>query len=263
MKLLELKTTQSSIFKILIEALKEIVVDVNMEFSNECIRIVKMDVTKTVLVSLVLKAENFAESGYYKCDYTKENPLTLGVNIFYLFKLLKTLNNDDILSFQVDDENPGVLDIRLENSAKSSVTKYLLNLIEIDEESLDIPEIDFDTVITYNAASFQKVIKDMSNLSQTIEIKSYNKQLIFSCQGDFASQETTIGEDTDDIKFNKNTDSIFQGCYLSKNLLSFTKCTNLCNNITIKLKNDVPLIITYTAGSLGKITLVIAPKNED
>jgi len=262
--ILDLRTTQSSVFKILIEALKEIVVDVNMEFSNECIRIVKMDVTETVLIKLELKAENFVESGHYICNYTKENPLILGINIFYLFKLLKTINNDDILSFQVDDENPGVLDIRLENSAKSTVTKYILNLIEIDEENLEIPAIDFDTVITYNAANFQKIIKDMYNLqSKFIDVKSYNKQLIFSGQGDFATQETTIGEDTDDIKFNKDTDNIFQGKYLTKHLLSFTKCTNLCNNITLKLKNDYPLIINYAAGSLGKITLVIASKNED
>ena len=262
MKLLELRTTQSSIFKILIEALKEILIDVNMEFSSECIKIVKMDITQTVLVNLELKAENFVESGFYKCDYTEEKPLVLGVNIFYLFKLLKTLNNDDILSFYVDDTNPGILDIRLENNAKSSVTKYALNLIEIDEENLSMPDCEFDVVITYNATNFQKLIKDMSALSDTIEIKSYNKQLMFSCTGDYASQETTIGEATDDIKFNKSTDEIIQGCYLSKHLLSFTKCTNLCNNVTLYLKNDYPLFIKYTAGCLGKITLVVASKTE-
>ena len=30
----------------------------------------------------------------------------------------------------------------------------------------------------------------------------------------------------------------------------------------MKLKNDLPLIITYTVGSLGQITLLIAPKDE-
>lgn len=264
MKLLEFKTTQSSVFKILIEALKEIIIDVNMEFSNECIRIVKMDITETVLVILELPAQCFIDSGYYFCDYTKDNPLVVGINIMNLFKLLKTSNNDDILSFKIDDENPGVLDIRLENNAKSTVTKYILNLIEIDEETLQIPQIDFDTIITYNSTSFQKIVKDMYNLqTKLIDIKSYNKQLIFSGNGDFASQETTIGEDTSDIKFNKNTDGIFQGKYLTKHLLSFTKCTNLCNNIKMKLKNDFPLIIEYKAGSLGKITMVVAPKNEN
>ena len=264
MKLFELKTTQSGIFKILIEALKEIIYEANIEFSSKAIRITRMDITETVLVKLELNPESFEESGYYRCSYTEENPLTIGVNINYFFKLLKTLNNDDILSLQVDDENPGVLDIRLENAAKSSVSKYLLNLLEINEEKLEMPFVDFDTIITYNSTSFQKIIKDMSNLnSKFIDIKSYNKQLIFTGKGEFAAQETTIGEDTEDITFTKNTDYIFQGKYLTKHLLSFTKCTNLCNYITLKLKNDFPLIITYTAGNLGKITLALAAKNEN
>ena len=261
MKILELKTIQCTVFKTLFEALKDILIDVNMEFSNECIRIVKMDISHTVLVNLELESSKFE---HYKCDYVKENPLVLGINIFYLFKLLKTLNNDDILSFYVDDDNPGSLEIQLQNNAKSKVTKYMLNLIEIDEENLVIPETVFDTIITYNATEFQKIIKDMTNLqSKTIEIQSYNRQLTFKCTGDFASQETIIGEETDDIKFNKYSDNIIQGCYSSKNLLSFTKCTNLCGNIKIFLKNDYPLIIRYEAGNLGHIKLVVAPTSSN
>lgn len=257
MKILELKTIQCMIFKTLIEALKEILIDVNIEFSNEYIRILKIDTSHTVLVNLELKAENFE---YYKCNYTKENPLVIGVNILYFFKLLKSLNNDDILSLYYDDDEPGVLDIRLENNTKNTITKYLFNLIEIDEETLQIPSTDYDIILTYNASNFQKLIKDMASLSETIEIKCYNRQLMFNCEGDFATQETIIGEQTDDIKFNKYTDTIIQGKYLSQYLLLFTKCTNLCNNIKIFLKNDYPLVIEYTAGNLGKITLVIATK---
>ena len=263
MRVLELKTTQSSIFKILIEALKEVVVEANIVFTTDTMKIAKQNVSETVYINVELKAENFAESGFYKYNHNQEQ-LVIGVNIMNLFKLLKTLNNDDILTFYIEDENMGVLNIRLENNSKATITKYQLSLIDINEETFDILPETFETVITYNATSFQKIIKDMSNLHAThVDIKSYNRQLIFTGQGDFATQETTIGEDTDDIKFNKNTEEIFQGKYLTANLTSFTKCTNLCNNITMKLKNDYPLMITYTAGSLGKITLLIAPTNEN
>jgi proliferating cell nuclear antigen len=264
MKLVDLKTTQSSVIKVLIEALKEIIIEVNIEFTNKYIKITQTDVSETVLINLELKAEKILQSGYYHCEYTEENPLIVGVNILHLFKLLKTLNNDDILSLYIDNINKGVLNIKLENSSKSSITKYTLNLIEINVVKYNLPEDGFDTIIVYNSTNFQKIIKDINNLqAKYIDIKSYNKQLIFSGQGDFANQETTIGEHTDDIKFNKYSPIIFQGKFLTKHLLSFTKCTNLCNNITLKLKNDFPLIISYTAGVLGKITLAIAQKNED
>ena len=42
-------------------------------------------------------------------------------------------------------------------------------------------------------------------------------------------------------------------------LILFTKCTNLCNQINLYIKNDYPLIIKYTVASLGTIKLCLAP----
>lgn len=257
-KLLSLQTVQTSIFKIIVETLKEILTDVNIEFSRDYIKIVKLDVSLTVLVNMKLETENFEK---YECNYTEEEPLSVGVNIFNLFKLLKTIGNDDILSLIIDSENSGILEINIENDTKNSLTRYSLNLIEVDEKKFTLPEMEFESIVTFNASSFQKIIKDCNALSDTIEIKTYNNQLIFSCMGDFAAQETIIGEKTDDIKFDKCGPTIVQGCFLIKYLMSFIKFTNLSNNIKIFLKNDYPLIVKYTAGNLGEISLLVAIKS--
>ena len=55
--LLEIK--QSSAFRILIEALKEILTDSIIEFDEDGMRIVAMDASHTVLVHLRLASENF------------------------------------------------------------------------------------------------------------------------------------------------------------------------------------------------------------
>jgi len=273
MKLLDFKTTQSSIIKILIEAIKEMIAEANLEFSNEGIRIVKMDSTDTICVSLELNAENFRESGHYICNHTKESPLTVGISIVYLYKLLKGIDNDDILSFTVSEENRNVLDIKIENSAKASVKKLSLNLIEINEENLNFPEVEFDTVITYNSSCFQKIIKEMNNLRiKYVDIKSYNKQLIFSGTGEITNYfEDTIDEDLQNennvvpvIKFQVNSENtICQGEYQTSQLMSITKFTNLSNVVTLKMKNDVPLFINYSVGSLGKITIIVAPRADN
>ena len=256
-KIFELKTTQTLVMKTLFEALKEILIDVNLEFSDKFIRIKQMDVEHTILVNLELDTENFE---HYKCKFTEKDPLVLGVNVINLFKLLKTMHNDDVLSMYVDDESQDSLEIRIENGAKNSVTIYNLGLIDIDEETLGIPDTTFDVVITYLSSNFQKIIKDMSVLSKNIKIQSYNKQLMLECSGDFASQKTIIGENTDDIKFKIYENTIFAGEYETKNLLSFTKCTNLCNHVKLYLKNELPLFIEYAVGNLGKVTLMIASK---
>ena len=42
----------------------------------------------------------------------------------------------------------------------------------------------------------------MINISDTIEIKSIGSQLVLNCNGDFASQETILGETNNGLKFN-------------------------------------------------------------
>ena len=255
-KVLEISTVQATAVRILIEALKEILIDANFEFSKEGIRIMKMDSSSTVLVHLKLQADNFE---FYKC----EQPLVLGINMFNLFKLIRTIGNDDTLTIFYDDSKLGVLGIRIENGAKNQVTNFSLNLMEIDIEKFDIEPEVFESEITMPTADFQKIIKDIAGLSDTIEIKSINNKLIFSCDGDFASQDTEIGETQNGIIFTKNSDKIIQGKFSAKHLVSFTKFTNLCNTIQIYIKNDYPIIIQYACASLGTCKLALAPKFND
>ncbi len=250
---LEISTVQAAPMRILIEALKEILIDANIEFTKEGIRIMKMDSSSTVLVHLKLNAENFES---YMCA----QPLILGVNMFNLYKLIRTIGNDDTLTLFYDDSKLGVLGIRIENGIKNQVTSYTLNLMEIDIEKFDIEPEVFETEISMPSSDFQKIIKDIAGLSDTIEIKSIGNKLIFSCEGDFASQETEIGETQHGIVFTKNSDKIIQGRFSSKYLVSFTKCTNLCNTIKIYIKNDYPIIIQYSCASLGICKLALAPK---
>ena len=180
--------------------------------------------------------------------------------MFNLFKLIRTIGNDDTLTLTYDDSSLGILGIKIENGSKNQVTNYKLNLMEIDIEKFNIPPEEFESEITMPAPDFQKIIKDIAGLSDIIEIKSVGTTLVFSCDGDFASQETEIGETEHGIVFNKNSANIVQGKFSAKHLVSFTKCTNLCNTIKMYIKNDYPIIIQYSCASLGTCKLALAPK---
>ena len=256
--ILEVKTVQSSAFRILIEALKEILTDANFEFDEHGIKIMAMDSSHTVLVHLKLNSDNFEE---FKCN-TK---LILGINMINLFKLIKTMSNNDTLTLYVEEDNQSVLGIKIENSEKNTITRYKLNLMDLHEDNIQIPPTIFESVITLPSSDFQKICRDMHNLADDIEIKSVGSQLIFNCKGDFASQETCIGEANSGMTFiqNQHPDEIVQGLFALKHLVLFSKCTNLCNSIELYLKNDYPLIIKYTVASLGSIKLCLAPKMDE
>jgi proliferating cell nuclear antigen len=253
--ILEIKTVQSAAFRVLTEALKEILTDANFEFDETGVKIMAMDSSHTVLVHLKLNAENFE---YYYC----KDKRILGINMINLFKLIKTMGNNDALTLYLEEGNESKLGIKIENSEKNTLTKYMLNLMDLHEDNIQIPPAVFDSVITMPAVDFQKICRDMHNLAENIEIKSLENQLIFSCCGQFASQETSIGETNSGLSFvqNQNPDEIVQGIFALKHLVLFSKCTNLCNNIELYLKNDYPLILKYQVASLGNIKLCLAPK---
>lgn len=255
--LFEIKTVQSGAFRTLIEALKEILTEANLEFDSQGIKIMAVDETHTVLVYLRLHADRF-ENYYCPAKHV------LGVNMIYLFKLIKTMGNSDSLTLYLPASNPNKLGIRMENSEKSTTTNYFLKLFDTDVEDIQIPALNFTSIIHMPSADLQKICRDMNALGEKldVEITSSSTDLIFRCMGDFAEQETVISENSSNMKVHKAsgaTNEIVQGIFQLKHLVLFTKCTSLCPSIELYLKNDFPIILRYTVANLGEIKLVLAP----
>jgi proliferating cell nuclear antigen len=281
-RILEVKTVQSCAFRVLVESLKEILTDVNIEFrrkddnidndstdetkktdeskkSKGGMKIMAMNAKKTVLIHLKLDANNFDT---FMCDKPK---IVVGVNMFNLFKLIKTINNADILTLFIDSEDISKLGVKIENAEKKTVTTYRLKLMDLDETQLDVPPTTFDAQITMPSGDFHKLCRDMHNISELIEIQNVGKSVILKGDGDIADQETVLGETINGLKVDRddNNPNIVQGKYELKHLVMFTKCTSLCTTIDLFMKNDYPLVIRYTVASLGNIILCLAPFMDD
>ena len=54
------------------------------------------------------------------------------------------------------------------------------------------------------SSDFQKICRDMSLLSDILEIKSVDNLLLLSCKGDFCTQETRLGQTNNGMTFKKN-----------------------------------------------------------
>lgn len=249
---LEIKTIQASAFKILVEALKEMLTDTCIEFDESGMKIVAMDTAHIVLVHLKLDASKFE---HYFC----EKKTVIGVNMLNLNKLIKTINGNDTLTLFMDSEDRNHLGIKIENGDKNTKTTYKLNLLDLDNEKISVDPAEFNSVITLPSIDFQKICRDMNNLAEFVEIRNVNNQLIFNCKGEFCAQETILSDNESNTICNKNANEIVQGVFSLRYLVMFTKCTNLCNTVELYLKNDYPLIIKYGVASLGEVKLCIAP----
>ena len=254
---LTIKTVQISPFRTLMTALKDILLETNISFQKDGIRIINMDKSQTILVNMHLMADNFE---YYECNKEK---IIVGVNMTHFFKLINSIDNDETLSIYIEDKdyNQGIveyLNLKFENKSIKQCKIQKLKLIEPDQEELSVPDVPFSSIIHMPSSDFQKIIRDLNNISDKLEIKSVHNQLFFKCDGPFANAEIVRSE-SDGMEFTQKDKSIIQGEFSLKNLNYFIKCTNLCNHIEIYLANDLPLIVKYNVASLGTIKLGLAP----
>ena len=80
--ILTIQTLQIAPIRTLMSALKDILLETNIVFTKEGIKIINMDKSHTILVHLNLEAKNFE---LYECKMDK---IVIGVNVFHLFKLI-------------------------------------------------------------------------------------------------------------------------------------------------------------------------------
>ena len=254
--LFEFSTIQASVIKSLIEALKEHLPEANFEFDSTGIRIVDVDESHTVLTYLRLYAERF-EYAYCPVRYI------LGINMMYLFKLIKTISNTSTLTLFLPANNPNKLGIRAEDAEKGMTQTWMMKLFDTNVLNIELPNISFSSIIHMPSCSFQKICRDFS-LADKLEIRSSSTDLIFRCLGEFVDGETVVLNRANEAQSGvrvQNTgvnSEIVQGIFELKYLGFFTKCTSLCPTVEIFLKNDCPLILRYYVGNLGEVRFVLA-----
>ena len=254
-----IRTVQSSAIRTLVEALKEILTDVNIELDSSGMKIIAMDTSHVALIHMKLLAKNFEK---FYCP----KPVICGVSMLRLFKLLKIMSPNDTLTIYIEEDEPSDLKINIETGEKGLRHKFSLKLMDLFVDKVEVPPAEFSSVLRLPSSDFQKLCRDMNNLADEIEIKSSGNQLIFTISNDWVDQQTVMREsDNGGMTYIQNLtpDEVIQGIFSIKKLVLFTKCTNLCQNIEIYLKNDYPIIIKYSVANLGEVKFCLAPKNVD
>ena len=253
------KTVQTAPIRTLAEGLKSMLVEMSLIFDKDGVRMVAMDNTRTVLTHMRLYASKFEQY-----EYNHSAPkLDVGLNTDHFYRIVKTVTNDDTITFSVSRAESNHLMITLENGEKKRRIRYKLNLLDRDDAGINMPETEFATRVTMPSLDFQKICRDMTLLSaKTVDVENVGNTLTFSCKGPFASQTVTMGDSASEMSIaKKETGEVVKGTFSLPHLVLFTKCSNLSNNLEIHMKNDWFLMIRYVIANLGDIKLCLMPCN--
>lgn len=253
---LYLKTVQAGALKTLFDVLKDVLHDVTITFDASGMRILTMDGQRCSLIYLKLDAKGFEE---YSCA----RRVDVGVNVLNFHRLIKTVSQHDTVVLFISEGNTSELGIRVENADKNSNTAFSLRLLDINSRDLDIPDMEFDSVVTMPSAYFQRLCRDMSNLAEAMVIRSEDETLTLECSGDFASQKTVIGQTDSGVTFEKS-EAPFCCKFMLKFLLLFSRATALSNTMELFMHQDMGFIILkYPIASLGELRFCLAKMIDD
>lgn len=269
-KIFYMKTVMASAIRILADSLKEILVEANLECTEEGVFIKAMNNTKTQMIKLQLYASKMDE---YK--FNSETSLFLGIDMQNFNKIIKCIKNDDVFIMYYEKDEPNYLKIELHNKKNGIVKIFKLKLIDIDQDDVPNPSFSHDvyTVISMPSITFKEYSREIYSMSDTMDIM-YTKGLL-QLNGDgsssVANYQIHLQPDSNDTEIQAgstpflinvpkdSSDDIIQGIYSLKNLCQFTKCTNLCVSLKLYMANEKVLVLNYTNADLGEIYLCLAP----
>ncbi|TPX49186.1 hypothetical protein SeLEV6574_g01622 [Synchytrium endobioticum] len=260
--MLEARLNQSAVFKKVLDAIKDLVSDANFDCNDNGINLQAMDNSHVALVILSLKAGMFDP---FRCDRN----LSIGINLASLGKIMKCAANDDVLTIKADDQQD-TLSLTFENNSQDRVSEYDLKLMDIDSEHLGIPETNYEATIKMSSAEFQRICRDLMQLSESVIIEATKESVKFAASGDIGSGSVTLkagGASADEKEEAVPTEIELQSnvtlTFSLKYLLNFTKATSLSKAVTLSMSNDVPLLVEYKVSDEGHIRYYLAPKIGD
>lgn len=264
-RLMYLKANEVHFFKIMFDILKEILPDTNIEFYKNArekgFRIKDISPEKSIMFLLKIDANKLSE---FYCS--SQNSYVIGVNLVQLCSLLKSTEDSDEFVMCVNKDESQLLRLITRNHIKHNMSEYTLGLSDLNFKQFEIPESDFDVLITINTDDFHKMCKDMKRIGEELDIRCTDKSIEFSCKDPKTSLARNTKYNIDNrsdngVKINyvtSNKNAIIHGVYELNHLILFTKCSGFSPKLILLMKiAKFPLGLRYTIGEIGALTALI------
>ena len=206
---------------------------------------------KCIDISLI--GENFIA---YEVNTTKK--IFIGVNLIHLYKMLKPIKKKDAIEFIKDTEESDVLDIKQISNGSGKVTTSSLKIQNIQNLEIDLPN-DYVTYIPIPSSEYQKMCKDMENISQTVQIRATSKSITFKADMTHVyARSIVFGEDPDGPE-------IYNQVFDTEELNNLKRISGLgitSGNIHIFCQKNRPILLRTNIGTLGKINIYVKSKEQ-
>lgn len=254
----------------------------NWELANDGLHVSSLDGSQTSLVEVFIPANVFE-------TYEVERPMVLGIHSPSIQSILKTAAHKKAVLCNVfkkakrDEEgenNPDMIMIELiDERAFDNV--FQLHLLNVDTETLNIPETDWHVIVSLKTSLFLSILKNQLIVSDTTRIiitSQTTEWLIDQKEPD----ETAVGDNlrilfvaasekgknmirltNDQAQFPTKRETYIDTEFSLKFMLQFTTCGTDSDHVELYLAPEQPLILKFGIRNGGHLQYWVAPKITD
>ena len=224
---------------------------VNIDFTPSGMHIMSMDSSKTSLVKLILSKDYFES---YQCPET----MSLGIYTETLCNILQKVKKHQ-LSWSASQNALTILCTQTDQK-----TEFALRAIDIEEDTLDVPELEDDIAIQMKPTAIKDIMDKLLMGKTDVHIQINQTQMQLTSEstefGKITHYEPVTGERVQLLAFRKDID-IRLAYNAVRSMFIFSTCGS--KNCFLGFSNQMPSRFKVTLEEQSSLSLYVAPKITD
>jgi len=233
----------------------------SLQFELGQLYIQSMDKSHICLSSIIIKAVWFSE---YKVE-TDTNITVDAASFAIMMNYALKHNRVEIVYDDIGGSDK--LCINLLNSAEVKVKDnfdhfFELPLMDVEQETLLIPEVDYDVEFTMDAKKFGELISELMVFGQNLNIICTEELLELNASGDSGKLKVNVPIDSLNefaISEGEKLDITYSLTHIGKMCLS----SKLGLDVSLGISDEYPMSLKYSLGEESTVSFFIAPKIAD
>ncbi|MFH0714958.1 MAG: proliferating cell nuclear antigen (pcna) [Candidatus Diapherotrites archaeon] len=246
---MKLVLENASEFKRMVDAISALIDEAEFVIDETGVKLKATDPSQISMVDFSLEKKAFK-------TFEVEALSKIGLDLDYLSQVMARAKNSDSLSLELDEAN-GRLNVEFAGNSKRS---FAVPLLDVSQQELPSPKLEFDAEIEITAGAVQDALKDAALVSSHISLGVDSSNFFMkasSSKGDWNYSVSKKEGIVHSLEAKKEANSMFPLDYLQDIL----KGASSADKIALCLKSNHPLKLSYSIGS-ARLTYFLAPRIE-
>lgn len=227
----------------------------NLNFKQDGLFIQSMDKSHVCLADINIHSTWFSS---YNID---EDNCDLAVNSIHFSIMMNYALKHNKLEIKYDvSQDPDKLVINLLNNNSKTNFDHLfeLPLMDVEQDVLGIPNVDYDVEFTINSAKYNELITDLNVFGSDLTISCTEEKVNLYSAGDNGKLNIPINvDDLDEYIISEGLNILM---FYGLNHIKMCLSTKLKDSLNISISKEYPMRIKYEIGTNSNVLFFIAPK---